>query len=55
MAAFATVDETINSNPLFQDFYFPPFDVVEAKHVQPGIRILFKKLVRSLLSSSKFY
>ncbi|KAF3439158.1 hypothetical protein FNV43_RR17433 [Rhamnella rubrinervis] len=44
MAASAAVDETINSNPLLQDFDFPPFDVVEAKHVRPGIRTLLKKL-----------
>ncbi|KAF3437313.1 hypothetical protein FNV43_RR20066 [Rhamnella rubrinervis] len=32
MAASAAVDETFNSNPLLQDFDFPPIDVVEAKH-----------------------
>jgi len=36
------VDE---SNPLLQDFEFPPFDVVEHKHVRPGIRALLKNLV----------
>ncbi|KAF8016469.1 hypothetical protein BT93_H1861 [Corymbia citriodora subsp. variegata] len=32
------------SNPLLRDFEFPPFDVVEAKHVRPGILALLKKL-----------
>lgn len=45
MAASAVVDEISQSNPLLQDFYFPPFDVVEAKHVRPGILTLLKKLV----------
>ena len=40
------VDE---ANPLLQDFEFPPFDVVEAKHVRPGIRALLKNLVCSCL------
>ncbi|KAK7850376.1 organellar oligopeptidase a [Quercus suber] len=42
------MEESIESNPLLQDFDFPPFDVVEAKHVRPGIRALLKKLVCSL-------
>lgn len=41
------VDETPEGNPLLQDFDFPPFDVVEAKHVRPGIRVLLKNLVKS--------
>ncbi|KAF8012231.1 hypothetical protein BT93_I0383 [Corymbia citriodora subsp. variegata] len=31
-------------NPLLQDFDFPPFDVVKAKHVRPGILALLKEL-----------
>ncbi|CAK7339753.1 unnamed protein product [Dovyalis caffra] len=41
----AAVDE---ANPLLQDFEFPPFDVVEAKHVRPGIRALLKNLESDL-------
>ncbi|KAF5747307.1 cytosolic oligopeptidase A [Tripterygium wilfordii] len=52
-AAVATVsdtavDEGLQNNPLLQDFYFPPFDVVDAKHVRPGIRALLKKLESDL-------
>ncbi|XP_050292078.1 probable cytosolic oligopeptidase A [Quercus robur] len=43
------MEESIESNPLLQDFDFPPFDVVEAKHVRPGIRALLKKLEDDLL------
>ncbi|KAF3954589.1 hypothetical protein CMV_020088 [Castanea mollissima] len=43
------VEESIENNPLLQDFDFPPFDVVEAKHVRPGIRALSKKLEDDLL------
>ncbi|KAI3451847.1 hypothetical protein Pfo_008512 [Paulownia fortunei] len=32
------------SNPLLKEFYFPPFDSIEAKHVRPGIRALLKQL-----------
>lgn len=35
----------LDSNPLLQDFVFPPFDIVEPKHVRPGIRALLKILV----------
>ncbi|KAJ6732670.1 PROTEASE M3 THIMET OLIGOPEPTIDASE-RELATED [Salix koriyanagi] len=35
-------------NPLLQDFEFPPFDVVEDKHVRPGIRALLKNLESDL-------
>ncbi|XWS41685.1 hypothetical protein CRYUN_Cryun17cG0103800 [Craigia yunnanensis] len=48
MASSASVDENIESNPLLQDFDFPPFDVVEAKQVRPGIRALLKKLESDL-------
>ncbi|KAI3839984.1 hypothetical protein MKX03_020472 [Papaver bracteatum] len=30
--------------PLLQDFVFPPFDVIEPKHVRPGIKALLKQL-----------
>ncbi|KAL2531678.1 putative cytosolic oligopeptidase A [Abeliophyllum distichum] len=36
--------EDTENNPLLKDFYFPPFDSIEAKHVRPGIRALLKKL-----------
>lgn len=45
MAAATAVDESIEANPLTRDFDFPPFDVVEAKHVRPGIRALLKNIV----------
>lgn len=45
MAAATAVGEPIEANPLIGDFDFPPFDVVEAKHVRPGIRTLLKNLV----------
>lgn len=38
----------VEANPLLQEFVFPPFDVVEAKHVRPGIRALLEKLERDL-------
>lgn len=45
-AATAAVDEvSLQDNPLLQDFEFPPFDVIDAKHVRPGIRALLKNLV----------
>ncbi|KAE8649265.1 probable cytosolic oligopeptidase A [Cucumis sativus] len=44
MAAFGGIDRTPQSNPLLQDFYFPPFDAVEANHVRPGILALLTKL-----------
>lgn len=43
--ATATIEESLESNPLLRNFDFPPFDVVEAKHVRPGIRALLQKLV----------
>lgn len=58
MAASATapaVDElSLKDNPLLQDFEFPPFDVIKAEHVRPGIRALLKKLVLAFLSVSVF-
>ncbi|ERN18084.1 hypothetical protein AMTR_s00046p00223780 [Amborella trichopoda] len=41
---------TVNvENPLLSDFTFPPFDVVEAKHVRPGMRTLLKQLEDDLV------
>ncbi|KAK8488001.1 hypothetical protein V6N13_028997 [Hibiscus sabdariffa] len=48
MPSSTPVDDNIESNPLLQDFDFPPFDIVEAKHVRPGIRALLKKLESDL-------
>ncbi|RAL50590.1 hypothetical protein DM860_014532 [Cuscuta australis] len=33
-----------DDNPLLKDFYFPPFDLIAASHVRPGIRALLKRL-----------
>ncbi|KAK7252461.1 hypothetical protein RIF29_36411 [Crotalaria pallida] len=41
-------DDDVASNPLLQDFEFPPFDSVEPKHVRPGIRAILKKLESDL-------
>ncbi|KAJ4776364.1 Oligopeptidase A-like [Rhynchospora pubera] len=38
-----------SDNPLLNDFAFPPFDVVEAKHVQPGIKDLIRRLEGDLV------
>ncbi|XP_039157610.1 probable cytosolic oligopeptidase A [Eucalyptus grandis] len=38
----------IESNPLLQDFEFPPYDAIEAKHVRPGKYALLKKLESDL-------
>ncbi|KAG5067814.1 hypothetical protein AAZX31_01G020200 [Glycine max] len=43
--AASSLDE---GNPLLQNFVFPPFDVVEPKHVRPGIRALLGKLEHEL-------
>ncbi|CAF1706837.1 unnamed protein product [Brassica oleracea] len=41
----AVSDESLlSSNPLLQDFDFPPFDSVDAEHVRPGIRALLQHL-----------
>ncbi|TKY69988.1 Organellar oligopeptidase A [Spatholobus suberectus] len=40
--------DVVEGNPLLQDFEFPPFDVVEPKHVRPGVRALLAKLERDL-------
>ncbi|KAL0918397.1 hypothetical protein M5K25_010403 [Dendrobium thyrsiflorum] len=41
--------ESFDSNPLLSDFDFPPFDVIEATHVQPGIRELLRRLEGDLV------
>ncbi|KAI6699462.1 hypothetical protein NL676_013786 [Syzygium grande] len=41
-------DAHVESNPLLQDFEFPPFDAIKAKHVRPGILSLLKKLESDL-------
>ncbi|KAI6699460.1 hypothetical protein NL676_013784 [Syzygium grande] len=41
-------DAVVESNPLLQEFEFPPFDAVEAEHVRPGILALLKKLESNL-------
>ncbi|XP_039157312.1 organellar oligopeptidase A, chloroplastic/mitochondrial-like [Eucalyptus grandis] len=41
-------DAGVESNPLLQDFDFPPFSAVEAKHVRPGILALLKNLESDL-------
>lgn len=45
----SSVDESFDSNPLLRDFEFPPFDIVEAKHVRPGIRELLRRLEGDLV------
>ncbi|CAA7393959.1 unnamed protein product [Spirodela intermedia] len=47
--ASASGEESLDSNPLLQDFAFPPFDVVQAKDVVPGIRKLLGTLEADLL------
>ncbi|KAF3957664.1 hypothetical protein CMV_017345 [Castanea mollissima] len=50
MAAAASFDEeSIDDNPLLQDFEFPPFDVLQPKHIRSGIRELLKKLEHDLI------
>ncbi|CAH2043321.1 unnamed protein product [Thlaspi arvense] len=41
-------DDTLSSNPLLQDFDFPPFDSVDATHVRPGVRALLQHLESEL-------
>ncbi|KAI3712969.1 hypothetical protein L1987_71539 [Smallanthus sonchifolius] len=43
----------IEDNPLLQDFEFPPFDVIDASHVRPGMRALLKKLDDDLAELEK--
>ncbi|XP_014520830.2 probable cytosolic oligopeptidase A [Vigna radiata var. radiata] len=46
--AASSPNGVIEDNPLLQNFDFPPFDVVEPKHVRPGIRALLGELEREL-------
>ncbi|RZB92980.1 probable cytosolic oligopeptidase A [Glycine soja] len=48
MAASSPLNDAVEGNPLLQNFDFPPFDVVEPKHVRPGIRALLGKLESEL-------
>ncbi|ESQ41005.1 hypothetical protein EUTSA_v10012826mg [Eutrema salsugineum] len=41
-------EDSLSSNPLLQNFEFPPFDVVDAHHVRPGIRALLQQLEAEL-------
>ncbi|CAA7026262.1 unnamed protein product [Microthlaspi erraticum] len=41
-------EDTLSSNPLLQNFEFPPFDTVDAHHVGPGIRALLQQLEAEL-------
>ncbi|CAL9064167.1 unnamed protein product [Musa banksii] len=47
-SSMAFAADSLDSNPLLHDFAFPPFDVVEPKHVRPGIRELLRKLESDL-------
>lgn len=47
LSASSMAASAIESNPILEEFVFPPFDVVEPKHVRPGIRTLLNKLVTS--------
>ncbi|KAJ1692478.1 hypothetical protein LUZ63_009176 [Rhynchospora breviuscula] len=49
MASHPTAPFIDSDNPLLNDFVFPPFDVVEAKHVQPGIKELIRRLEGDLV------
>ncbi|KAF3338297.1 Organellar oligopeptidase A [Carex littledalei] len=53
MASNSAFDETPSlthtDNPLLKDFDFPPYDIVEPKHVQPGIRQLIDILEADLV------
>ncbi|CAJ1931220.1 unnamed protein product [Sphenostylis stenocarpa] len=46
--AASSPNDVVEANPLLQNFDFPPFDVVEPKHVRPGIRALLGELEREL-------
>ncbi|KAI3982216.1 hypothetical protein MKX01_019122 [Papaver californicum] len=43
----------LKDNPLLRDFDFPPFDVVEAKHVRPAIRAILNELENELVELEK--
>ncbi|KAL4577561.1 hypothetical protein LXL04_013670 [Taraxacum kok-saghyz] len=42
-----------DENPLLKDFEFPPFDVIDASHVRPGMRALLNKLDSDLAELEK--
>ncbi|RDY02506.1 Organellar oligopeptidase A, chloroplastic/mitochondrial, partial [Mucuna pruriens] len=46
--ATSSLNDVVEPNPLLLDLEFPPFDVVEPKHVRPGIRALIAELEREL-------
>ncbi|KAF3795877.1 Organellar oligopeptidase A [Nymphaea thermarum] len=48
LASSEVMDPSLADNPLLQACVFPPFDVVEAKHVRPGIRAILKELENEL-------
>ncbi|CAK8540397.1 unnamed protein product [Lathyrus sativus] len=48
LSASSMAASAIEANPILEEFVFPPFDVVEPKHVRPGIRTLLNKLERDL-------
>ncbi|CAH8270687.1 unnamed protein product [Arabidopsis lyrata] len=41
-------EDSLSSNPLLQNFDFPPFDSVDAHHVRPGVRALLQQLEAEL-------
>ncbi|KAI3994357.1 hypothetical protein MKX01_012614 [Papaver californicum] len=43
----------LKNNPLLQDFVFHPFDVIEPRHVRPGIKTLLKQLENDLVVLEK--
>ncbi|KAG0453176.1 hypothetical protein HPP92_025543 [Vanilla planifolia] len=49
LAMAASSEESIDSNPLLRDFDFPPFDVVDARHVRPGIHEVLRRLEGDLV------
>ncbi|KVI02756.1 Neurolysin/Thimet oligopeptidase, domain 2 [Cynara cardunculus var. scolymus] len=49
----SSISTTIKDNPLLKDFKFPPFDVIDASHVRPGMRALLKKLDNDLTELEK--
>ncbi|ERN18078.1 hypothetical protein AMTR_s00046p00220850 [Amborella trichopoda] len=41
--------ETEGENPLLSEFTFPPYDMIEAKHVRTGIKTLLRRLEDDLV------
>ncbi|MCL7038667.1 hypothetical protein MKW94_024932 [Papaver nudicaule] len=52
---FPLAEETLElqNNPLLHDFVFPRFDIIEPKHVQPGIKTLLQQLENDLVALEK--